>query len=138
MRELTKKIATILALIFLLILVIYLSFSLSVKNLIYDIYNSNGKYSSVHIKDQSIVKQINVRNSLNDEVKDFSAKEIKEDYHIWLLPFVNFLNGKIHYIYSYRVSKNGDLILGSSQIPVTLTIKWENLNWIIVDYYEPP
>lgn len=137
MKGVAKKVVIIFSIIFFVLFVIYLIFSISIRNLIYDIYNSNGSFSSEHIKNPKIVEQINVRSGISDEVKDFSSKEIKENYFIWFLPFINLFNGKVYYTYSYRVYKNDDFIYGSSQIPVTLSIKWENLNWIIVDYYEP-
>lgn len=137
MKGVVKKVVIIFSAILLILFVIYLIFSISIRNLIYDIYNSNGQISSVHIKDPAIVEHINVRSGISDEVKDFSSKEIKENYFIWFLPFINLFDGKVYYTYSYRVYKNDDFIYGSSQIPVTLSIKWENLNWIIVDYFEP-
>lgn len=138
MKRFMKKFFTIVAVILLIVCAVNFVISISVRNLIYNIYNSNGKYSSMHIKDPAIVKRINVRNGIYNGQKYFSSKETKENYCIWFMPFVNLLSGKIHYTYSYQVYKNGDLISGSSQTPVTLSIKWEDLNWIIVDYYEPP
>lgn len=136
LKKLTKKTIIIVA-ILLVLFCIFLFFSISVKSLIYNIYNSNGNYSSTHIEDPAIVEEINVRHNVSDNVKDFSSKEIKENYNLSPLPIINLFSGKIYYTYSYEAYKNDDIIYGCSQIPVTLSIKWENLNWIIVDYYEP-
>lgn len=50
-----------------------------------------------------------------------------------------FFGGKVYYHYTYEIEdKNGEVLAGSSGIPVTVDVKLSNGKWIITNKYEAP
>lgn len=136
-----KKALRIIGSLLCVLLVVYIGLSvyisISVKGLINDINNSNS-YDTSHFSDESIADEISVRKS--HDLSSYNATTIHEKFEFSFPVFLHyFIGGQVYYNYTYEATDgNNELLTRSSDIPVTLTIEMDGLNWIITDIHEEP
>ena len=84
---------------------------------------------------------INARYSVvNHSAKTKYIEEIDIDLKLWrVFAWHNFRNGTLWFRYSVAVTdKEGQMITGSLNIPVRLSIERVDGSWVFTDLYEPP
>lgn len=118
-------------------LIVYIGFSLyvsiSVNTLINDI-NDNGSYDTSHFEDESVADQLVIRDGYSTE--GAVTEKLELSFPVFLHYFTG---GEAYYKYTFEaINSNGEIVAGGEDIPVTLKVKMDGLNWVITDYEEVP
>jgi hypothetical protein len=135
-----KKVIKMIIIVFSILIVTYISVSvyISIKadkliDLSYSSYGENNKYKSI-ISDELFVK-------LNYRRMEKEYSEASKEINHRTFPITFYLGNKayIYYWYTYeRRSETGQVLCGSSKIPVMITLKLKDWIWTVVNVDEEP
>lgn len=140
-KKITISVISVLVVLVLIYIGISLYLSISIKNLIYDINNSDREYHSVHILNDEVagwMRERNIEDFTEGELAEYSADELRDEFTVYPV-WVNLFHQTANFRYTYNIyDKNGDMVSGSEYAAVDLKFKFENFNWVIIDKEEGP
>lgn len=116
-----------------------------IYNVVKTSYNNYGDFSKLPKKYQGLVSEdyydrMNYRENDNGEYGKLGVDYYEKN--ILTYPITEIKGNEIYVSYSYTYEcyscSDDDLLRGSSNIPVKITLEKDGDNYIIVDYYESP